>query len=120
MFLNAYIFENLDDVRSVTQQWVTDYNHERPHDSPGGLSPVMWKNRQQAIAKASAFPDHLPTTDNNRIELSRKDSIFEPYLKLGLYRFISKFFCWILSCVMFLLKEKVNNKTTKCNNFILI
>ena len=57
--LDAYIFESLYDVMSVAQQWVKDYNHERAHDSLGGLPPVMWKNGQQAHVKASAFPDHL-------------------------------------------------------------
>lgn len=41
-------FENLEEVRRVTEEWVKDYNYERPYDSLGGLSPVMWKNGQQA------------------------------------------------------------------------
>ena len=76
---DAYIFENLDEVRSVTAEFVRDYNYERPHDSLGGLSPVMWKNGQQAQAKASTFPARFSTSDNNSSKISRKNSTFEAY-----------------------------------------
>ena len=62
--LDAHLFSTLDEVRHVTSEWVEDYNHYRPHDALGGLSPVMWKNGQQAIAKATAFPDHFSTSAN--------------------------------------------------------
>lgn len=77
--LDAYIFENLEEVRSVTEEWVKDYNYERPHDSLRGLSPVMWKNGQQAQAKASTFPARFSTSDNNSSKISRKNSTFEVY-----------------------------------------
>ncbi|WP_394799544.1 integrase core domain-containing protein [Chryseobacterium taklimakanense] len=77
--LDAYIFENLDEVRSVTAEFVRDYNYERPHDSLGSPSPVMWKNGQQAQAKASTFPARFSTSDNNSCKISRKNSTFEVY-----------------------------------------
>jgi len=77
--LDAYIFENLEEVRSVTEEWVEDYNYQRPHDSLGGLSPVMWKNGQQSQAKVSAFPDRFSTSDNNNTQLSKKNYTFEMY-----------------------------------------
>ena len=39
----------------------------------------MWKNGQQAQAKASTFPAHFSTSDNNRSKKSRKNSTFEVY-----------------------------------------
>ena len=37
--LNAYLFEKLREVREITESWITIYNEERHHRSPGRVSP---------------------------------------------------------------------------------
>lgn len=63
--LDAYIFESLEDVMAITDDFVKDYNHERPHDALGGISPVSYRKKSianfEGVRFASATPAlHLP------------------------------------------------------------
>ena len=45
--LNRYIFRNLEDVRMKTEEWMNDYNENRPHNSLGGMSPNEYKREYE-------------------------------------------------------------------------
>ena len=45
--LDAYLFDNLDEVRLIAEYWLEDYNTIRPHEALQDLSP-----RQLAIQNA--------------------------------------------------------------------
>ena len=49
--LDSYIFDNLDEVREVTANFVHDYNNHRPHDSLGGIAPIVFR-KLNIFAKA--------------------------------------------------------------------
>ena len=44
-FLNAYLFEDLPQVRDMAWVWMMDNNEERPHDSLGKLPPAMYRQK---------------------------------------------------------------------------
>ena len=37
--LDLYIFKKLKEVQEITDNWVIEYNEERPHESLGNLTP---------------------------------------------------------------------------------
>lgn len=41
--LDAYLFFNLEEVRTLTSEWIEEYNHKRPHESLNNLTPNEWK-----------------------------------------------------------------------------
>ena len=51
--LNSYLFEDLDQVREITYNWLIAYNERRPHDALGGLPPTVF--REQQTAKNSTY-----------------------------------------------------------------
>ena len=46
--LSSYLFDDLDQVRDLTWEWMLSYNEERPHDALGGLPPVVFRKRVEA------------------------------------------------------------------------
>lgn len=53
--LDAYLFDSIEEVREVSQQWIDDYNNHRPHDACGGMPPKVYRRTQaQAIGLRSA------------------------------------------------------------------
>lgn len=40
--LDAYIFDSIRDVNYITKKWITKYNHERPHEALGNITPIQF------------------------------------------------------------------------------
>lgn len=43
--LDMYLFRNIDEVQSITDKWLQEYNGERPHESLGNLTPKGYKGQ---------------------------------------------------------------------------
>lgn len=51
--LSAWLIESLDQIKAITQEWIWHYNHHRPHESLGNLSPWQFLLK---YGKVSDFP----------------------------------------------------------------
>lgn len=51
--LSSYLFEDLDQVRKITADWLITYNEYRCHDALGGLPPTVF--REQKTAQNSTY-----------------------------------------------------------------
>ena len=40
--LDMYLFENIQQVQKITNEWLQHYNEERPHDALGSLTPLAY------------------------------------------------------------------------------
>jgi putative transposase len=50
--LDLYIFEDIHQVREQTNEWMYDYNHNRPHNGIGKIPPVRYAQLQKDAAAA--------------------------------------------------------------------
>jgi putative transposase len=47
--LDAHLFSGLEQVREITEEWIKDYNEDRPHTANGKLPPVQnWQHPKPA------------------------------------------------------------------------
>lgn len=44
--LDCYVFDSLDEVRRMTEDWMHRYNHERPHEALGRIPPIRFAMAQ--------------------------------------------------------------------------
>ena len=57
--LDAFLFEDLTQVQVLAEEWVTDYNSRRPHETLGGKTPLEYRaewslNMQSTPAEMTA------------------------------------------------------------------
>lgn len=45
--LDCYLFNSLTEVREITDSWMVEYNHERPHESLNDLPPKLYERLKQ-------------------------------------------------------------------------
>ena len=53
--LDLHIFENIQQVRDITEEFMDDYNYNHPHDSLGNMTPIEFMERKQKIINLSHY-----------------------------------------------------------------
>jgi putative transposase len=51
--LNMYVFRTLNEVRELTENWMREYNEERPHDSLEDLTPWEYLAKHDAAENSN-------------------------------------------------------------------
>ena len=60
--LDSYLFDDLDELRTIAEEWSKDYNQYRPHDGLGGLNPLAYKEKKNQGLRSATLnfvPDSL-------------------------------------------------------------
>jgi putative transposase len=70
--LDAYLFQDVQQVRTLAEEWMEDYNYHRPHDALDGCSPMdmlavdLWRTRGEFPTN----PQQVTTTKMSNLDLS--------------------------------------------------
>ena len=48
-----YVFKTLREVRDLTENWIREYNEERPHDSLGDLTPWEYRVKHEGLENSN-------------------------------------------------------------------
>jgi len=51
--LNMYVFRTLTEVRNITENWIKEYNEERPHDSLEDMTPVEYLEANNTLENSN-------------------------------------------------------------------
>jgi putative transposase len=51
--LNAYVFASVTEVQRLTDEWLRDYNEQRPHDALGRVPPATFLARPPSPPESS-------------------------------------------------------------------
>lgn len=57
--LDAYIFESLDQVRLLTEEWIQEYNHDRSHESLEVIPPALYRKQNSSLNAGRLASLHL-------------------------------------------------------------
>jgi putative transposase len=64
--LDAYLFEDIDQIRTLAEEWMEDYNNHRPHYALNGRSPMdLWKTLEEFPTNPQGILLQLQTEKSN-------------------------------------------------------
>ena len=67
--LDLYLFESLAQVRAITDEWIDEYNIDRPHQALGGLTPCEYAKQKSGVAN-QLLKDQTVQDSNESLPLS--------------------------------------------------
>lgn len=70
--LDAYIFDNIEQVRTLSYNWMNDYNYNHPHGSLNKMSPVEYAKTFQTEVNFRLKEDNLNEIKMSNLALSEK------------------------------------------------
>lgn len=67
---NAHLFEDLMQVRILSEDWMMDYNQRRPHESLGNRTSIAYKEMMACwyVGNSQSF-QHTNRLNNNNVYL---------------------------------------------------